>query len=59
MNTDEIRKQEIVEKLVWNNSVDANDVNIMVDGDTATLSGIVPSYAAKLTAENVAYLVEG
>ena len=59
MNTDETKKQEIVEKLAWNNSVDANDVNVLVDGDTATLSGTVPSYAAKMTAENETYLVDG
>lgn len=59
MNTDETKKQEIVEKLAWNNSVDANDVNVSVENDTATLMGSVPSYAAKMTAENETYLVDG
>lgn len=59
MNTDEAKKQEIVDRLAWNNSVDANDVNVLVDGDTARLEGTVPSYAAKITAENEAYLIDG
>ncbi len=59
MTTDETKKQEIVERLAWNNSVDANEVNVTVDGDIATLDGSVASYSAKMTAENEALMVDG
>ena len=57
--SDEIKKQEIVDQLVWNNSVDANDVRVEVINGMVTLEGTVPSYAAKMAAEREAYLVSG
>ncbi len=57
--SEEIKKQEIVDQLAWNDSVNANDVNVTVKGNTAMLEGSVPTYAAKRAAEEEAYLVGG
>ncbi len=56
---DETKKQEIIDQLVWNDSVNANDILVTVEGNLATLEGRVPSYAQKLTAEREAFLIAG
>ncbi len=57
--SEEIKKQEIVDQLAWNDSVNANDVTVTVKGNTVMLEGSVPTYAAKKAAEEEAYLVGG
>ena len=57
--TDEIIKQDIVDQLTWDDSVDANDVNVSVTDGVAELTGTVPTYAAKMAAERDAYLIAG
>lgn len=56
---DEIIKQDIVDQLTWDNSVDANDVNVNVFEGVTELTGTVPTYAAKMAAERDAYLIAG
>ncbi len=56
-NTDEFIKQEILDQLVWDTSVDANDVSVNVTDGVVQLSGVVPTYTAKLAAEKNAYRV--
>lgn len=56
---DEIKKQKIMEQLVWNDSVDANEIVVKVSGDIALLEGKVPNYATKISAAADANLVEG
>jgi hyperosmotically inducible periplasmic protein len=57
--TDEFIKQEIVDQLVWDASVDATDVLVSVTDGVVRLSGIVPTYTAKRAAENNAWRVAG
>ncbi len=56
---DEIIKQDIVDQLTWDDSVDANDVNVIVTDGIAQLNGTVPTYAAKMAAERDTYLIAG
>jgi osmotically-inducible protein OsmY len=56
---EEIVKQKIVEQLMWDDSVNANDVHVDIIDNTARLTGTVPNYTAKLAAERNAYMVEG
>jgi len=56
---EEIIKRDIVEQLVWDNSVNANDIHVEVQGNTVQLKGTVPNYTAKLAAERNAYKVQG
>ena len=56
-NTDEFIKQEILDHLVWDTSVDANDVFVNVADGVVQLSGVVPTYTAKIAAEKNAYRV--
>jgi osmotically-inducible protein OsmY len=56
---EEIKKQEIVDQLAWDNSVNANAVHVDVQDGTVQLKGKVSNYTAKLAAERDAYLVQG
>lgn len=58
-NTDEFIKQEILDQLIWDTSVDANDVFVDVADGVVQLSGVVPTYTAKIAAEKNAYRVAG
>jgi hyperosmotically inducible protein len=58
MNDEDIDKQ-IVDQLYWDNRVKASDVAVTVDKGWVTLKGEVPSYQAKTTAAEDAYLVRG
>ncbi|MFP4365702.1 MAG: BON domain-containing protein [Bacteroidales bacterium] len=53
---DEMKKQDIVDELIWDDSVDANDVTVTVHNGTVELNGSVPTFAAKAAAERDAYL---
>jgi len=56
---DEIKKQKIIEQLVWNDSVNANEISVKVNGDSVLLEGMVPNYATKISAAADANLVSG
>jgi osmotically-inducible protein OsmY len=56
---EEIKKQDIVDQLTWNDSVNANDVQVTVNGKTIQLKGSVPNYTAKMAAERSAFQVAG
>ncbi len=56
---EELKKQDIVDQLTWDDSVDANDISVIVRDGVAELNGTVPTYASKLEAERNAYLVSG
>jgi hyperosmotically inducible protein len=58
MDDEDIDKQ-IVDQLYWDNRVKASDVAVTVDKGWVTLKGEVPSYQAKVTAAEDAYLVRG
>lgn len=49
----------IKDQLYWDNRVDASDVGVTVDGGKATLSGTVPSYRAKRSAQEDTWMVRG
>lgn len=57
--TDEFIKQDIIDHLVWDNSIDANDIHVSVDNGIAELTGTVPGYTAKLAAEEDTLQVKG
>jgi len=55
----EIKKQKIIDQLTWNESINANDIYVMVSGDTALLEGKVPDYANKISATTEAFMISG
>ena len=57
--TDEIKKQKIVDQLTWDDSVDANSIQVKVSGDKALLEGKVPNYATKISAGTDANMIAG
>lgn len=56
---EEIKKQDVIDQLTWDDSVNADDVHVEVDMNTVQLTGQVPDYAAKIAAEKDAYKVAG
>lgn len=56
---EEIKKQDIVDQLTWDDSVNANEVHVHVDNSIIELSGAVDSFAGKIAAEKDAYQVAG
>lgn len=57
--TAELKKQDIIDQLTWDNRVDANEVFVHVQGGVVQLKGKVPTYASKIAAEKDVYEVEG
>jgi osmotically-inducible protein OsmY len=57
--SDEELKREIVEKLTWDDRVDAAGVAVQVEGSEVTLSGTVSSLFARRVAEEDAWSVDG
>lgn len=55
----EIRKQDIIDQLTWDNRVNANEVYVNVHNGIVELKGTVPTYASKVAAEKDAYEVYG
>ena len=47
----ELKKQDIVDEMVWDNKVDASNIKIKVDDGEVTLSGTVGSFREKTDAE--------
>ncbi|MFW5657172.1 MAG: BON domain-containing protein [Bacteroidota bacterium] len=56
---EELIKQDIIDQLTWDDSVNANDVIVEVTDNTVQLKGKVPNYIAKLAAERDARFVSG
>ncbi len=57
LKKDEFIKQEVVDHLIWDTSVNANDVFVSVADGIVQLSGVVPTHTAKIAAEKNAYRV--
>lgn len=55
----EIKKQDIIDQLTWDNRVNANEVYVNVQNSIVQLKGTVPTYASKIAAEKDAYQVTG
>ncbi|MFW5760445.1 MAG: BON domain-containing protein [Cyclobacteriaceae bacterium] len=54
-SSEDNKKQDIFDKLTWDDSIDAHDINVSVLEGVASLEGTVPSYSAKMAAEGYAY----
>lgn len=52
-------KQKVIDQLTWDDSVNANDIQVEVQDSTVQLRGTVPNYTAKLAAERDALNVPG
>ncbi|MFY0311316.1 BON domain-containing protein [Leisingera sp. D0M16] len=52
-------KQDILDELDYDPSIDAADIGITVEDGTVTLTGHVPTYSQKLAAENIVKRVKG
>lgn len=52
-------KQNVTDELKWEPSVDAASINVVVDQGTVILSGKVPTYYEKFSAEEAASRVRG
>jgi osmotically-inducible protein OsmY/prolyl-tRNA editing enzyme YbaK/EbsC (Cys-tRNA(Pro) deacylase) len=59
MKTDSDLQHDIIEELAWEPSIDAAAIGVAVRDGVVTLTGDVPSFAEKWTAENVAKRVAG
>jgi len=57
--TEQLRKQDIIDQLTWDDSVDANEVHVTVEDGIVKLKGKVPNFTAKLAASKDAYMVAG
>lgn len=53
----EIVKKNVIEQLAWNDSVDANNIQVEVDDKTVILKGTVNSYSSKVEAARETMLV--
>ncbi|MFO7933955.1 MAG: BON domain-containing protein [Bacteroidales bacterium] len=56
---EEIKKQDVVDQLTWDDSVNANEIYVNVQNDTVELRGTVQNFTAKMAAERDAYQVQG
>jgi len=59
MKTDTDLQQQVLDELVWEPSIDAAAIGVAVEDGVVTLTGHVPSFAEKWTAEFVAKGVAG
>jgi osmotically-inducible protein OsmY/prolyl-tRNA editing enzyme YbaK/EbsC (Cys-tRNA(Pro) deacylase) len=59
MNTDTNLQQDVIDELVWEPSLDAAAIGVAAEDGVVTLTGQVPSFAEKWTAEHVAKRVAG
>ena len=55
----QISKQEIIDHLNWDDSVNSVDIKIEIDGNIVQLKGTVPNYTSRLAAERDVYQVSG
>lgn len=56
---DKALRQDIIDALDWDPSVDSANIGVAVDNGVAVLTGHVPNYAQKLAAERIAKGVKG
>jgi len=56
---EELKKQDIIDQLTWDESLNANEIQVNVQNGTVQLKGTVPNFAAKIAAERDTMLVEG
>lgn len=59
MKTNAELKLDVAEALLWDPTVTSNDINISADNGVITLSGTVPHYAEKKSAEAATRRVDG
>ena len=59
MKTDEQLKQDVLQELRWESSLNATNVNVATHNGVVTLSGSVPHYAEKGAAERATQRVDG
>lgn len=59
MKTDTTLQQDVIDELAWEPSIDAAAIGVTAEDGVVTLSGHVPSYAEKWTAEHVTKRVAG
>ncbi len=52
-------KRKIIEQLLWNDNINANEVDVEVKEGDIKLTGLVPNYTAKLSATHNCSQVEG
>ncbi|RWE77041.1 BON domain-containing protein [Mesorhizobium sp.] len=57
--SDSILKQDIIDELDFEPSIDAADIGVAVDDGIVTLTGHVPTYAQKVKVEDVVWNVKG
>lgn len=55
--SDEVIKRDILDEMYWDHRVDTSEVKVQVEGGKAILSGTVPSYSAKIAAENDCWMI--
>jgi osmotically-inducible protein OsmY len=59
MKTDTQLRQDVLDELEWEPSIDANQIGVAVHNGVVTLTGSVPSYTERLAAERAAGRVSG
>ena len=52
-------RKDVLDELEWDPSVDARKIGVIVEDDVITLTGEVPAYSDRLTAEKIVKRVEG
>src|SRR5450432_721607 len=55
---DKLIRQDIIDELDWDPSIDSANIGVAVHNGVATLTGHVPNYAQKFTAERAAQRVK-
>lgn len=58
MNDKELR-QNLIDELDFEPSIDSNDIGVLVESGVVTLTGHVPTYTQKLAAERAVWRVKG
>ncbi|MFP4060040.1 MAG: BON domain-containing protein [Bacteroidota bacterium] len=56
---DEIKKQDIIDELTWDDRINANEVLVEVHDGNVTLKGKVPNFSSKVAATRDAYRIAG
>jgi hypothetical protein len=59
MKTAEDIRQDVIDEMTWERSLDTPGIGVAVHGDTVTLTGHVRSYAEKRAAEKAVKRVHG
>ena len=59
MKSDSQIKNDVLDELTWETSVDETEIGVIVENGIVTLSGTVDNYAKKIAAEKAAKRVDG